>query len=152
MKESNGVVDFSDLFKLIGIDEFLVKLELALVLVMRGGLHQVFLEETPMRVGVLHVRVLATCVVVMAHTDTPGVRALPAHPLLLPQVLRGSAAYTGHVVDHLKLVGIHVFHVHLLVRDYFWLQVLFLLVIATVPEIIVIVTVVVIGDRLFLRT
>jgi len=50
MKESNGVVDFSDLFKLIGINEFLVKLELALVLVIRGGLHQVFLEETPMRV------------------------------------------------------------------------------------------------------
>ena len=99
----------------------------------------------------LHVRVLATCVV-MAHTDTPGVRALPAHPLLLPQVLRGSVAYPGHVVDHLKLVGIHVFHVHLLVRDYFWLQVLFLLVIATVPEIIMVVAMIDLGVGLFLST
>jgi len=100
---------------------------------------------------VLHVRVLATCVVV-AHTDTPGVRALPAHPLLLPHVLRGSVAYPRHVVDHLKLVGIHVFHVHLLVRDYFWLQVFFLLVIAAVTEIIVVVTLVVIWVGLFLST
>ena len=99
----------------------------------------------------LHVRVLATCVVV-AHTDTPGVRALPAHPLLLPHVLRGSVAYPRHVVDHLKLVGIHVFHVHLLVRDYFWLQVFFLLVIAAVTEIIVVVTLVVIWVGLFLST
>ena len=100
----------------------------------------------------LHVRVLATCVVMMAHTDTPGVRALPAHPLLLPQVLRGSVAYPGHVIDHLELVGIHVFHVHLLVRDYFWLQVLFLLVIATVPEIIMVVAMIDIGVGLFLST
>jgi len=50
MKESYRVVDFSDFFKLIGINELLVKLELALVLVMRGGLHQVLLQQTPMGV------------------------------------------------------------------------------------------------------
>ena len=99
----------------------------------------------------LHVRLLATSMV-MADPDTPGVRALPAHPLLLPHVLRGSVAYPGHVVDHLHLVGIHVVQVHLLVRDNFWLQVLFLLVIATVTEIIVVVALVVIGVGLFLGT
>jgi hypothetical protein len=39
MKESNRVIDFSNLFKLIRINEFLVKLKLALMLMMRGGLH-----------------------------------------------------------------------------------------------------------------
>ena len=96
-------------------------------------------------------RVLASCMV-MAETDTPGVRALPAHPLLLPPVLRGSVAYPGHVVYHLKLVGIHVVQVNLLVRDYFWLQVLFLLVIATVTKIVMAVAVVVIPVGLFLST
>jgi hypothetical protein len=49
MKEPNRVVDFSDLFKLIRINEFLVKLELALMLMVRGGLHQILLHQTPMR-------------------------------------------------------------------------------------------------------
>lgn len=77
----------------------------------------------------------------VAYPDTPGMRALPAHSLLLPHVLRGSAAYPRHIIDQLHLIGIHVVHVHhhlhwLLLRDYFWLQVFFLLVIATVTEII----------------
>ena len=86
----------------------------------------------------LHVRLLTHMLV--TYPDTPGVRALPAHSLLLPHVLRGSVAYPRHVVDHLHLIGIHVVHVHhhhwLLLRDYFWLQVFFLLVIATVTKII----------------
>jgi hypothetical protein len=79
----------------------------------------------------------------VTYPDTPGVRALPAHSLLLPHVLRGSVAYPRHVIDHLHLIGIHVVHVHhhrwLLLRDYFWLKVFFLLVIATVTEIIMVV-------------
>lgn len=143
MKEPNRVVDFSNLFKLIRVNEFLVKLKLALMLMMRGGLHQILLHQTPMRVRVLHVRLL-TYMQLVTYPDTPGVRALPTHSLLLPHVLRGSAAYPRHVVDQLHLIGIHVVHVHhhhrwLLLRDYFWLQVFFLLVIATVTEIIMIV-------------
>jgi hypothetical protein len=75
----------------------------------------------------------------VTYPDTPGVRALPTHSLLLPHVLRGSVAYPRHVVDHLHLIGIHVVHVHhhrRLLRDYFWLQVFFLLVIATITKII----------------
>lgn len=143
MKKPNRVVDFSNLFKLIRVNEFLVKLELALMLMMRGVLHQILLHQTPMRVRVLHVRLLSHMQV--AYPDTPGVRALPTHSLLLPHVLRGSSAYPGHVVDQLHLIGIHVVHVHhrhwLLMRDYFWQQVFFLLVIATVTEIIRIVAV-----------
>ena len=85
---------------------------------------------------------LLTYMKLMTDPDTPGVRALPTHTLLLPHVLRGSVAYPGHVVDHLHLIGIHVVHVHhhrRLLRDYFWLQVFFLLVIAAIAKIIMVV-------------
>ena len=99
---------------------------------------------------------LLAYVKLMANPDTPGVRALPAHPLLLPHVLRGSVTYPRHVVDHLHLIGIHVVHVHhhrrLLLRDYFWLQVFFLLVVATVTKIIMVVPVEVMGVGLLLGT
>jgi hypothetical protein len=66
-------------------------------------------------------------------------------------------AYPRHVVDHLHLIGIHVVHVHhrhWLLRDYFWLQVFFLLVVATVTKIIMVVASIlkVIGVRLLLCT
>lgn len=66
-------------------------------------------------------------------------------------------AYSRHVIDHLYLIGIHVFHVHdrhLLQRDYFRLQVLFLMVIASITKIIKVVPCisVIIDVRLFIGT
>jgi hypothetical protein len=65
--------------------------------------------------------------------------------------------YPRHVVDHLHLISIHVVHVHhhrMLLRDYFWLQVFFLLVITTITKIIMVVASIlkVIGVGLLLCT
>ena len=53
MKHPDGIVNFGNLLELIRVNQFLIELELTLIVIV-GCFHEFLMQQTPMRMGVHH--------------------------------------------------------------------------------------------------